>query len=120
MANTLFFTGRVASAPVLTRPNGATICKFTLMRNEYTGKDEQGIEKPERVVSIQFTAFDLKAENISKHVLEGDQIIIEARIENNNYSKEGVDQYGFNFIVSDFEFSAPGPKKRASFAENNS
>lgn len=119
MSNVILYFGRVASTPVLTRPSGNTVCKFTLLRNEYTGEDDQGVARPERVVSVQFTAFGSKAENISKYVLEGDQLLIEARLENNNFTKDGKEEYGFNFIVSSFEFGAPGQKKRAQLDQAN-
>jgi len=117
MSNTLIFVGRVAQAPALTRPSGTAVCKFTLIRNEYAGTDNDGNVRDERTVSLQFTAFQKRAEALAKNVMEGDQLIVTARIENNNYQKDGVDVYGFNFVVENFEFGAPGPRKRAQLAE---
>lgn len=119
MPNVLIFDGRVAQAPTLTRPNGNAVCKFTLIRNEYAGTDNDGNVRDERTVSIQFSAFNKRAEAIAKNVMEGDQLIVTARIANNNYQKEGQDVYGFNFVVEDFDFGAPGPRKRAQLAERN-
>lgn len=111
--NIVIFTGRMAKAPVLTRPNGTAVCKFTLLRNEYAGKEESGEARPERKVAVQFTAFRAKAEAIAENVMEGDQIQIYARVENNNFTdSSGTDKYEFNFIVEDFEFGAPGKLKR--------
>ena len=109
----LCFTGRIAAAPVLTNPSGTKVCKFTLISNEYAGKDEAG-EAQERPLSIQFTAFGPKAEAISKHCHKGDQLIIEkAKMENNNYkAADGKEVYGYSFIVDSFEFGAPGAEKR--------
>lgn len=117
MNNLVIFVGRVAQAPALTRPNGTAICKFTLISNEYAGTDNDGNVRDERAVSVQFTAFQKRAEVIAKNVMEGDQLYIRARIENNNYQKDGIDVYGFNFIVEEFDFGAPGPRKRAQLAE---
>lgn len=121
MSNKLHFTGRVAAAPVMTRPSGDPITKFTLIRNESRGSDDNGDKRDERVVDIQFTAFGGRGEAIAKHVMEGDQLIIEARIENNKFTKEnGTEVFGFNFVVENFEFGAPGKKKRAVLdAQNN-
>lgn len=117
MANAFIFTGRMASSPVLTRPNGTSVCKFTLIRNEYAGKDDSGAKRPERKVALQFVAFEGKAEAIAEHVMEGDQIEITARIENNNYTdKDNIEHYGFNFVLQDFEFGAPGARKREQLA----
>jgi len=47
--------------------------------------------------------------------MKGDQLIVGFRIENNNYEKDGEIAYGFNFIVEDFQFGAPGKEKREHF-----
>jgi len=119
MPNTLIFDGRVAKAPTLTRPNDKAVCKFTLIRNEYAGTDDGGNAREDRVVSIQFTAFGTRAEAIAKNVMEGDQLIVTARIANNNYEQAGQDVYGFNFVAENFDFGAPGPRKRAQLAARN-
>lgn len=116
--NSLRFIGRVAAAPVLTRPKGEPICKFTLIRNESRGTEENGEKREERIVSIQFTAFNGLAETFAKHVMEGDQLAIGARVENNNFKKEGEDIFGFNWVVEDFDFGAPGKQKRAQLDTN--
>lgn len=117
MPNVFIFDGRVAQAPTVTRPNGNTVCKFTLIRNEYAGKDADDNVRDERTVSIQFSAFGGRGEAIAKNAMEGDQLIVTARIANNNYQKEGQDVFGFNFVVEDFTFGAPGPRKRAQLAQ---
>lgn len=114
MSNKGFYTGRLAKAVELTRHAGdVVVAKFTLMRNENMGKDEQGNARDERVVALQFTAFGGRAEAISNHVMVGDALQVEYRIENNNYKKDGVDQFGHNFVIEEFEFGAPGEAKRA-------
>jgi len=111
------FVGNLAKAPQLTGAGEKAVTKFTLISNEYAGKNEAG-EPMERSVSIQFTAFRGKAEAISKHAMKGDQIVVTYRIENNNYtSKDGEDVYGYNFVVSDFTFGAPGKEKREQFGK---
>lgn len=111
------FPGRVAKAPTLTGNGEKAVCKFTLIRNDYAGKNDAG-EAMEKVLSIQCTAFRTKAEAIAKHCHKGDQLIVDLRIENNNWTdKEGNDHYGYNFVVDDFEFGAPGEEKRAILAQ---
>lgn len=117
MPNSFHYDGRVAKAPTLTRPGNATVCKVTLIRNEYAGTDEAGNARPERVVSIHFTAFGKKAEAIAQHAKEGDQLIVTARIDNNNYKdKDQNDVYGHNFVIEDFDWGAPGQKSREQLA----
>ena len=48
-------------------------------------------------------------------ILKGDQLIVDYRIENNNFQKDGEDVYGYNFVVEDFTFGAPGKEKREQF-----
>ncbi len=105
------FLGRVAAAPTTQGTGDKTVTKLVLMKNEYAGKD-----KEERTVAIQFTAFRGKAEAIAKNVNKGDQLFVSFRIENNNYVKDGEDVFGFNFILDDFEFCAPGALSREKFA----
>lgn len=112
MSNSFHFAGRIASAPVLTGNAEKAVCKFTAIRNEYAGKDEKD-EAKERTVAIQFVAFRGKAEAIAKNMMKGDQIIVTGRVENNNWKdKDNQEHYGFNFIVEDFDFGAPGEEKR--------
>lgn len=113
MSNLLIFTGRLSAAPESRSHGDTDVTKFTLIRNEYAGKDSKGKAK-ERVVSIQFTAFNGLGTAIAEHAKKGDQLIVEAELSNNNYEKDGVDVYGYNFTVRNFEFGAPGPEKRAA------
>lgn len=115
--NKLFFTGRVAAAPEFKRHGATAVTKFRLIRNEYAGKDDKN-EAMERQVAVPFTAFGKIAEAISEHVLKGDQLVIEARLENNKFTDgQGVERYDYNFIVAEFEFGAPGEEKRKQLAE---
>lgn len=109
------FVGNLAGAPTITGNGDRAVAKLTLISNEYAGKDQDGNAR-EKAVSIQFTAFRGKAEALAKHTRKGDQIIVVYRIENNNYQKDGEDVYGYNFIVEDFAFGAPGKIKRDELA----
>jgi len=111
-----FFTGRVAKQPVLRGGGSATqVCYFTLLKNEYAGKDDKGAAQ-ERKVAISFTAFGKKAELISEQVSAGDQLIVGYRVANNDREQNGVVAYNFSFIVEEFDFGAPGEIKRGRLA----
>ena len=115
--NHFHFTGRHAKAVTLTGQGDRAVAKFTLIRNQYAGKDDVSGESLERTVAIQFTAFRKKAEAIARNFFKGDQMIVVARVENNNYiDKDGLEHYCFNFVVDDFDFGAPGEGKRAELA----
>ncbi len=116
------FVGNLAKAAIVTGGSECAVCKFTLISNEYAGKDKESGESRERPVWIPFTAFKQKGEAIAKYALKGDQLIITYRIENNHYTDKttGEDVYGYNFIVEDFAFGAPGRMKREQFNQNKS
>jgi single-strand DNA-binding protein len=113
--NSFNFIGRLAAAPAMTGSGDRAVTKFKLIQNRYAGKDEAG-DALETVVAIQFTAFRGRAEAIAKNCFKGDQLAVTAHVQNNNYSKDGVDMYDFNFLVDEFEFCAPGEAKRQELA----
>ena len=107
------FVGNLAKAVVVSGNGDRAVARFTLISNEYAGKDKETGEARERSVSIQFTAFRAKAEAIARHAMKGDQLIVSARLENNTWTDgEGQERYGYNFVLEDFEFGAPGEEKR--------
>lgn len=122
--NTFQFTGRLAAAPELTSHASGKVCRFRLIRNDYTGKDEAtGERREDRVTAIPFTAFDSRAEAIADNCLVGDQLIITASIRNNDYIPSGGTEedkvYGYTFRVESFDFGAPGAAKREQLAAKN-
>ena len=49
--------------------------------------------------------------------VEEDQLIVEAKLSNNDFTDgEGIERYGYNFTVENFDFGAPGELKRAQLA----
>ncbi|MDP4573460.1 single-stranded DNA-binding protein [Pseudomonas sp. LPH60] len=114
------FVGNLAKAPTLSGSGDRAVCRFTLIENEFAGRDAEGKAK-QRTTSIEFVAFRAKAEAIAKSAMKGDQLIINYRIENNNYTPQGSNEtrYGFNFITEEFKFGAPGSEKRAQWANHN-
>lgn len=110
------FVGNLARPASVTGQGDRAVARFTLIANEYAGKDKDTGEARERSVAIQFTAFRSKAEAIAKNAMKGDQLIIDYRVENNDYEKNGETVYGYNFVVEDFQFGAPGKEKRDQWA----
>jgi len=103
------FVGRLAKEARFNGTEKSVMCRFTLIDNEYAGKDGKG-DAVERKVAIPFTAFGKTAKVINEHVAVGDQLIVSYRVQNNDYEKDGVMTYGFSFVVDEFEF---GAKKKA-------
>lgn len=114
--NKLSFTGRLAATPSISKGRGdKQVAKLVLIRNEVIGKDAEG-NKIERTTSIQFTAFNGLAGVLADTTAKGDQLIVEARVQNNNYEKDGADVYGFDFIIESFDYGAPGKETRDRLA----
>lgn len=111
------FLGNAVSAFEIRGAGDSAVGNITLISNEYAGKDPVTNETKERSVSVQFTAFGKVAERLQKLVMKGDQLTVIYRIQNNNYEKDGVNHYGYNFIISDFELGAPGKAKREQYAK---
>lgn len=117
MPNKFLFDGRMAAAAEVRTTANAKVCKFRLIRNEHTGTNDDGSRRDPRTVAVNFTAFGSKGEVIAQHVRKGDQLFVEARIENNNYTDgDGREHYEQSFIVQDFDFGAPGEATRAVIA----
>ncbi|WP_320201803.1 single-stranded DNA-binding protein (plasmid) [Agrobacterium sp. rho-13.3] len=108
------FTGNLAGPPELLGVGEKAVCRFTLIDNEYVGKDAN--QEPQfRKVAVQFAAFGSDATRIHKHCRTGDQLIVHWQLRNNNYEQEGKPVYSYNFNVREVVFGAPGAEKRAEF-----
>lgn len=115
--NYFHFAGRVATAPELTNNAGTKVCRVRLINNEYAGTDKAtGERREDRETAINFVAFGARAEAIAAHVFVGDQLIVTSDVTNNDYIPKGGSEsdkvYGYSFRIQDFDFGAPGAKKR--------
>ncbi len=106
------FVGNLASAPEITGVGDKLVCKFTLISNEYIGKDPNTNERKTRDTLIRFVGFGKIASRLEKMLMVGDQIIVDYKISNNNYERDGQTVYGFNFTVNNFDIGAPGKARR--------
>lgn len=104
MQNNLF-VGRLSADP---ESAGETVTRFTLIANEFAGKDEAGNTK-ERKVAIPFVAFGNDAKFILNYGKKGEKVLVNYRIENNVFSRNGKQGgekvYGYNFIVKEIELA---------------
>ena len=109
---TLTAVGNLARNPELVSKGDRSYTKLCLVGNDYAGKDEEGAAK-EVVTSLWFVAFGPMGESIAHHARKGDQLILEAKIRNSNWTDEkGEKQYDHSFIVQGFRLGAPGKLKR--------
>jgi len=107
--NVFCFDGRLAAQPQVTTTDKGVFVRFTLIRNDYAGKDDQGNAK-ERAVSIPFVSKGPRGQALADYVGVGDQILVTAHIQNNNYEKDGETVYGFNFWADEWDFGAKSQK----------
>jgi single-strand DNA-binding protein len=111
----LLAVGNLARNPELVAKGDTLYAKFLLVGTDYAGRDEQGAVR-EYVTSLWFTAFGAMGEAIAKNALKGDQLIVEAHVQSNNWvDKQGEKQYDHSFVLQSFRFGAPGPAKREEF-----
>ena len=117
---TVIGVGNLARNPELIAKGESTYTKFCLVGNDYAGRDEEGAAR-EVVTTIWFVAFGAIAETLARSARKGDQLIVEARIEANNWTdRQGQKQYDHSFIVEGFRFGAPGRIKREEFENGGS
>jgi single-strand DNA-binding protein len=109
---TLTAVGNLARNPELISKADMSYTKLCLVGNDYAGKDEEGAAR-EVTTSLWFVAFGAMGEAIARNARKGDQLILEARVRESNWTDEkGEKQYDHSFIVQGFRFGAPGKLKR--------
>jgi single-strand DNA-binding protein len=109
---TLTAVGNLARNPELVAKNDSSYTRFCLVGNDYAGKDEEGAAR-EVTTSLWFVAFGALGEVLARNARKGDQLIVEARVRESNWTdKQGEKQYDHSFIVEGFRFGAPGKAKR--------
>jgi len=90
--------------------------KIPLIGNDYAGTDDQGNSR-QIATTVYFTAFGSMADTLAKHVRKGDQLILSARMQANNYTSNGEKVYSYNFVVEGFHFGRPGRATREELAQ---
>lgn len=107
--NKVFFMGRLTADPEFSQSqSGTAICKFRIaVDRTYT---RQGEEKKSDF--FQITAFGKTAEMVSKYFIKGKPILVEGKIQNNNYTdKDGKTQYRDAIIADSVSFVLSDPTR---------
>jgi single-strand DNA-binding protein len=93
--------GHVGKDPELkVTPGGVSICKFSMATSEQW-KDAAG-EKKERTTWHNLVIFGKSAEAAEKYVKKGDELMVEGKIQNDEYEKEGVKKTFTSIRVDNF------------------
>ena len=105
--NKFIFVGRL-TAPVETRysagENATCISNFNLaVDKRFKKKDDPNAPTAD---FFRITAMGKLGEFAEKYLQKGTKIIVDGRVENNNYTnKDGQKVYGFQFIAENIEFA---------------
>ena len=58
------------------------------------------------------TAFGAVAEFTKKHLHKGTKIFVELMVQNNNYEKDGIKYYGFDFMARNIDIAGGSRRRR--------
>ena len=106
--NKIILTGNLTKAPEL---------KYTQSGKAYLRVSIAVSRKKDETDFFELVAWEKTAEFISKYFVKGSRIIVEGRLQNNNYTDtKGIKHYGVDVIVENVEF---GGGKRNEQAEKS-
>ena len=118
MLNKIILMGRLVRDPELKTTNSdIAVCKFTVAVNRPYQKD-----KEKQADFINVTAWRGTAEFVSKYFNKGSIIIVEGKLQNNDYTdKEGVKHYSMQVVADGVNFGGgKSENSGTSQAETNS
>lgn len=107
--NKVFFMGRLTADPEFSQSqSGTAICKFRMaVDRTYT---RQGEEKKSDF--FQITTFGKTAEMVNRYFVKGKPIMVEGKIQNNNYTdNNGVQHYRDTIIADSVSFVLSDPTR---------
>ena len=100
------------------------LTKDVEMRCTQSGKEmarmsiavNQGYGDKQTTDFFNLTAWEKTANLCGKYLSKGSKVLVEGRLKNNNYEKDGVKHYGVDVIVESIEFmdSKGSSKKKAA------
>ena len=109
--NKVIFTGRLTADPELRQSGDTTITRFNLAVDRRGKRDEADF--------FSCTAFNKLAEFAKNYLVKGTKILLEGRIQNNNYTdRDGKKVYGFQVIADSIEFAGAKTERTAEKVED--
>lgn len=114
--NKLILTGRVTKdIDLRTGDHGSHVALFTLaVPRNYKNQDGEYLTD-----FIDCIAFNNKANLLHQYVKKGDLILVEARLENSSYEKNGERKYVKRVIVDNINFLANASKKEDKIVQKS-
>ena len=98
--NRVILIGRLTKDPEIRTSGNYTIASFSLAVDRKFKRDGE----PETDF-FNCTAFNKTAEFVEKYCKKGTKMVVEGRIQNDNYEKDGVKHYGVKIMVDSLEFA---------------
>lgn len=110
--NKVIFMGRLVADPEFSQTQGdKSVCKFRIAVDRAYSKDGQGKQSD----FFQLVSFGKTAEFVNKFFTKGKPILVEGRIQNNNYTdKDGVQHYQDQLIADTVSFTLSDPSRQQS------
>lgn len=109
--NKVIFTGRLTADPEQRQSGDTTITRFNLAVDRRGKRDEADF--------FSCTAFNKLAEFAKNYLVKGTKILLEGRIQNNNYTdRDGKKVYGFQVIADSIEFAGAKTERTAERVED--
>jgi single-strand DNA-binding protein len=98
--NRVILIGRLTKDPEIRTSGNYTIASFGIaVDRKYKREGEPEAD------FFNCTAFNKTAEFVEKYCKKGTKMVVEGRIQNDNYEKDGVKHYGVKIMVDSLEFA---------------
>ena len=98
--NRVILIGRLTKDPEIRTSGNYTIASFSLAVDRKFKREGEA-----EADFFNCTAFNKTAEFVEKYCKKGMKMVIEGRIQNDNYEKDGVKHYGVKIMVDSLEFA---------------
>lgn len=107
--NKIILMGNLTKAPeVRYTQSGKAVARVGIGVSRFAKKGE----KPETDF-FNLIAWEKTAEFFGRYLSKGSKVLIEGRLQNNNYEKDGVKHYNVDVIVEKVEFAGSKSEKKA-------
>lgn len=110
--NRVILIGRLTKDPEIRTSGNYTIASFSIAVDRKFKRDGE----PEADF-FNCTAFNKTAEFVEKYCKKGTKMVVEGRVQNDNYEKDGVKHYGVKIMVDSLEFAESKSASSASSAK---
>jgi len=112
--NKVIFMGRLVADPEFSMTQtGKALCRFRIAVDRPVSKNNQQ-NGQEQADFFRVTCWEKTAETVSRYFVKGKPVLLEGRVQNNNYTdNNGVQHYGVDIIADRVEFLLSDPTRNA-------